>query len=99
MTSAYLFALVNMVLSIAVLFISLCRINAMGKNVMFRVQLEYTCWVGAAVTSGLQPWWGEWPEWGAIASMGAILVYLISSAHAWRNDRPPESATGPIPLE
>lgn len=93
MENFYLLALVNLLLGVAVIFISLCRLNDMDGNVLRRVGTEYSVYITGAAASGLQPWWGEWPGLGSICVMAALLVGLLCSSHAWRGGRPPESST------
>lgn len=91
-------ALANVVLCMAIVFMSVCRLNAMRGVVLWRVRLEYSGYVGGALASAVQPYWGELPEWGALALATAVIVGLLCSSRAWRNG-PPESATQPAPLE
>ena len=95
MNALYLFALANAALCAGVVFISLCRLNSMQGSVLLRVRSEYAGYMGAAVMSAMQPFWGEWPQWGSIGMAGALLLGLLCSGHAWRGDRAPENATGP----
>ena len=99
MTDLYLFALANAALCAAIVLISLCRLNTMQGAVLYRVRSEYAAYVGCATASALQPWWGEWPMWGSLAMAVGLLAGLLCSAHAWRHDTPPESATAPMPLD
>lgn len=98
MNDLYLFAIVNFGLCCGIAFISLCRLNAMQGKVLWRVRLEYAGYIGGTVAAGLQPWWGEWPQWGSICLASVVLLGLICSSSAWRGDEPPESATSPAPL-
>ena len=99
MNEMYLFSIVNLALCIAILVISLCRLNTMDGSVLYRVRSEYAGYVASAFASGLQPWWGEWPRWGSLSIAAAILLGLLCSSHAWRRDVPPSTATVPAPLE
>lgn len=98
MNTQYLFALANIALSLTIVFVSICRLNAMGNRVLWIVRLEYAGYVGGAAASAVQPYWGEWPEWGTLALGLSLLVGLLCSGRAWKGDRPPASATGPMPL-
>lgn len=92
-----MFALINFALCAGVFGISLCRLNAMEGAVLLRVRSEYTALLAGAVASGLQPWYGEWPGWGALSISFAVLVALLCSGHAWHRgaqDKPPEIAKG-----
>ena len=99
MNDAYLFALANATLCAVIMFIALCRLNAMQGNVLVRVQSEYAAYLSCALASAFQPYWGEWPRWGSIAMAVGMLIGLICSSHAWRRDTPPSSATQPANLE
>lgn len=98
MTDLYLFALGNLVLCVTIAFIALCRLNAMRKSVLWRVRVEYAGYLAGAVASGLQPMWGEWPQWGSIIISSSLLLGLMCSSRAWAGDVPPDVATGPAPL-
>lgn len=96
MTTLYLFAIANAVICFAIIFIALCRLNAMEGTVLVRVQTEYAGYVAGAFAAAFQPWWGEWPQWGSILIAGVLLLGLACSGHAWRRgekDSPPRIAT------
>lgn len=93
--SQALFALANLFLCAGVVFVAACRLNAMSKDTLTRVVLEYVAYVAAGFTSGLQPWWGEWPQWGSLATSGALFFGLLMSWKAWAGDKPPDIATMP----
>lgn len=97
MNDLYLFAFANFTICIAIAAIAFCRLNAMQGPILYRVRSEYAGYVGGALGSAFQPWYGEWPEWGSIAIALALLLGLLCSRHAWRTG-PPASATGPAPL-
>jgi hypothetical protein len=97
MSDLYLFALSNFLLCMSVAAISFCRINAMEGPILYRVRSEYAGYLGGALTSAFQPYWGEWPQWGSVSIAACLLVGLLCSRHAWRSG-PPSSATGPAPL-
>jgi hypothetical protein len=98
MTDLYLFAIANLALCCSIAFISLCRLNAMQRGVLWRVRLEYAAYLGGAVASGLQPMWGEWPQWGSVLLAAVLLIGLLCSGRAWAGDQAPQSATSPAPL-
>lgn len=96
MTELYLFALANFVMCMTIVFISICRLNAMKGDVLLRVKCEYAAYIGGALTSAAQPWWGEWPAYGSLAMAGVLLLGLLCSGHAWRRgdeDKVPAVAT------
>lgn len=95
MSDMYVFALANFALSMAVAFVAFCRLNAMHGSVLRRVMSEYAVYMGAALTSALQPWWGEWPRWGSIALATALLWGLLCSSYAWRRGPPVSASTQP----
>jgi hypothetical protein len=97
MLETYLFALFNMVICIGIICVCLCRLNLMDRRVFIRVRGEYAFYIGGSIISGLQPWWGEWPQWGNISISGSLLFGLIVGGIGWRKG-PPESVTGPAPL-
>ena len=97
MTEALIFAGANLVLCACIVVVCLCRLNLMNKKVLHRVRSEYAGYIGGAFVSGLQPMWGEWPQWGSIALAGALLLGLIFGGVGWRGG-PPASATEAAPL-
>lgn len=97
MNTLYLFAAINAALCSVVVFIALCRLNAMRHDVLLRVRCEYAALVGGAIAAGVQPWYGEWPGWASVGFAFSVLVGLICSEHAWRRgpeDVVPAVATG-----
>lgn len=98
MTSVYLFSLVNLILSGIIVFISVCRLNTMQEEVMMRVRAEYAVYIGAAIANGLQPWWGEYPEWGTCSLAFAVVFGMLCSSKAWAGDVAPDEATDRAPL-
>jgi len=96
MNELYLFALANFVICMAIVFIAICRLNAMKGDVLMRVKSEYAVYIGGALTAAAQPWWGEWPQAGSLCLAGAMLFGMFCSSHAWRRgteDKVPEIAT------
>ena len=96
MNTLYLFAMGNLSICAAIVFISLCRLNAMEGDVLLRVRSEYTAYIAGALVAGLQPWWGEWPQIGSLCIAGVLLIGLLCSGHAWRigeQDFAPDIAT------
>lgn len=87
MNAIYLAAMANLFVNAATFFISICRLNAMGGEVLMRVKSEYTAYIVGALVCGLQPWWGEWPGWGSICISAALLIGLLCSSHAWRHGK------------
>jgi len=87
MNDLYLLALANAAICFGIVFISICRLNAMEGDVLMRVTSEYTAYLCAALAAAFQPWWGEWPQWGSILVSGALLFGLGCSGHAWRRGK------------
>ena len=98
MKELYLFAFINFVACHVVIFISICRLNSMNKDVMVRVRSEYTAYIAGAMASAWQPTWGEWPQWGSLGITAALMIGLFCSSRAWHKDVPPASASAPAPL-
>ena len=88
MADTYLFAAANLFLCSGIVFVAICRLNTMRGKSLMRVRSEYACYLAAALTSAVQPWYGEWPGWASLAMAGAALFSLLASGHAWR-DGPP----------
>lgn len=95
---SYLFSVANFVICFSIVFVCLCRLHVMNRRVLFRVRLEYAVYIGVAVASALSPMWGEWPEWGQTCLSAGFLIGLMIGGVGWK-DGPPESVTGPAPLE
>lgn len=98
MRDLYLFAMANLLMCAAIGFISLCRLNAMRKEVLWRVRIEYAGYLGAAFAFGFQPLTGNWPSWGELSMPAALLAGLLASGKAWAGDVPPAVATDHAPL-
>lgn len=98
MNELYLYAFANLLVCGVIGFIALCRLNAMRGSVLWRVRVEYACYVGGSVAAAFQPLWGEWPQMGSLALAGSMLIGLFCSGRAWAGDVPPDVATGPAPL-
>lgn len=85
---------------IGIVWIALCRLNAMGgHNVLFRVGLEYATYIAIGFAVPLGPLVGEWPGFVTLGVVYGLLLILVCQWRAWAGDRPPVSATGPMPLE
>jgi len=96
MKDLYLLAAANLALCAIIVFIAICRLNSMKTNVLLRVRCEYAALIGGAFAFGVQPWYGEWPGWGALCMSFSVASALICSGHAWRRgneDAPPAVAT------
>ena len=99
-TNQPLVLLINAALCIAIVGICICRLNAMDKTVLLRVQFEYVFYMTAGFVSMARPWWGENVGWASVMLESAILCGFLSSSHAWKPvhtvdgivDTPPESA-------
>lgn len=98
----------NAFLCLTIMGICVCRLNAMGKTILVRVQFEYVIYMCAGFVSMARPWWGENVGWASLMLESAILVGFLSSTHAWKRvrtwhgpvDTPPESAKSDFtPLE
>lgn len=81
-----------------IVFVTVCRLNAMRGKVLLRVRLEYALWMFTAFAFLSSPWLGQWPGWLAVVVCYALAVIELCSWKAWRNDTPPAEATGPAPL-
>ncbi|RYF70863.1 MAG: hypothetical protein EOO22_13560 [Comamonadaceae bacterium] len=98
MNDLYLYAIANAFVCMGIVFISICRINAMEDGTLRRVFFEYVGYLAGALASATQPWYGQWPQEGSLALSAALLGGLIASSHAWRSDVPPPCATDHAPL-
>ena len=93
-----LFAGANLCICAIIVFVCMCRLHVMNKQVLFRVRVEYAIYIGGALACAFQPMWDEFPEWGTISLAFAFLVGLLLGGIGWR-DGPPPSTTQPAPLE
>lgn len=85
--------LLNAILCLSIMGICVCRLNAMGKTALVRVQFEYATYMVAAFVSMARPWWEENVGWASLMLESAILIGFLSSTHAWRVVR---THAGPI---
>lgn len=103
-TNQPLVLLINAGLCLTIMGICLCRLNAMSRAVLLRVQFEYVFYMGAGFISMARPWWGENVGWASLMLETAILISFLSSKHAWRAvqtpagpvDTPPENAKSEV---
>lgn len=94
MDKLYLLAMANFLLSMPSMFICLCRLNAMDRKMtLLRVRIEYAVGAGVLFASAFRPLIGEWPGITTIGVSFYVLVMLIASNSAWRNDTPPSTAS------
>jgi len=98
MNFEYLPAGLNGVLSLTIILVSVCRLNAIHKLVLFRVKVQYPMLIMGAAANGASPWMWEMPSWPSVAFSAAVLFCLVADSYQWRAG-PPESATSPSPLE
>ena len=98
MTDTYLTAGLNAIACGAIIFVCVCRADKMTKEVLSRVKLQYVFMVMAAAGSAASPWLYELPGWPTVVFSYAVLFMLVADSYQWRSG-PPESATGPMPLE
>ena len=88
MNTLYLMAAANAILCGSIVFISICRLNVMRGAVLYRVRSQYALYVGAAVFSALQPWWGYWPTWSGLAVATALLFGMLCDSIGWVGGAP-----------
>lgn len=83
----------------SIFFIAVCRLNAMPKNTLFRVVVEYSVWAAVGFCVPLLPLIDEWPGLGMVLLLYGLVLVLLCSARAWAGDVAPEEATDSMPLE
>lgn len=88
---------INGVLSLAIIFVCICRSAKITPSVIGRVKVSYVVMVMGAAANGASPWLFELPGWPSVAFSGCVLFMLIADSFQWRNG-PPTSATAPAPL-
>ena len=94
---SYLFAGLNGVASLAIIFVCICRADKMVDEVLIRVKAQYVVLVMASAGNAASPWLFEMPGWPQTAFTGAVLFMLVADSYQWRGG-PPESATDHAPL-
>lgn len=95
---AHLYAFLSWPPLLAVLFIASCRLNAMPRETLFPVVLEYALWAGIAVALLLAPLVGDWPGPVVMLVSWALAAVLFCSRRAWAGDVAPDVATDVAPL-
>lgn len=95
---AHLYAFLSWPPLFAVLFIASCRLNAMPRETLFAVVLEYALWAGIAVSLLLAPLVGDWPGPVVMLVSWALAGVLLCSRRAWAGDVAPDLATDQAPL-
>lgn len=93
----YLPAGINGVLSLAIIFVCICRADKITGSVLNRVKAQYVLMVMGAGVNGAAPWFHELPGWTSVAFSLVVLFMLVADSYQWRRG-PPPSATGPAPL-
>lgn len=93
-----LLALMTWPACVGIVWISLCRLNSMGTDVLLRVGLEYATYIAIGFAVPLAPLAGEWPGYVLVGVVYGILVILVCQWRAWAGDRPPDEATDNAPL-
>ena len=89
-----LFALANLVLCLSAVGMCLCRLNSITQRVYYRIQIKYVVALTAAMTSAVQPFWGEWPGWGSLAMSTSLVFALIVGKQSWYSG-PPQTVCDP----
>ena len=87
----------NGILSLAIIFVCICRADKITDGVLNRVKVQYVVMVMGAAANGASPWLFEMPGWPSVFFTSAVLLMLVADSYQWRNG-PPETATGPAPL-
>ena len=93
----YLPAGLNGVLSLALIFVCICRAEKIKPAVLSRVKVQYVVMVMGAGANGASPWLFELPGWPSVFFASAVLFMLVVDSYQWRKG-PPASATSPAPL-
>lgn len=78
----------------AVFWTALCRLNSMGRNVMWRVAAEYATYAAIAVGVFFAPTVDEWPGPIMLGVIYGVAVIILCQWKAWEGDKPPPEATG-----
>lgn len=92
MTSEYFWAGLNAILSGAIVFVCVCRLNKTNKKVLLRVKLSYLVLLVGVAANGMAPWKFEIPGWPSVLFAASVLYHLVSDAFQWKTG-PPTSAT------
>ena len=87
----YLPAGINGVLSLAIMFVCVCRLNLIGQRVLRRVGAQYVVMVMGAAANGASPWLLEFPGWPSVAFAAAVLFMLCADSFQWRRGAPKSS--------
>ena len=72
----YLPAGINGVLSLAIIFVCICRSAKITPNVIRRVKVSYVAMVMGAAANGASPWLLELPGWPSVAFAGCVFYML-----------------------
>lgn len=81
-----------------IVFVSVCRLNAMGDHVLARVRLEYGIYNAIAVGVFLAPLADQWPGYLGFGVVLGLAVALTCSWKAWAGDVAPAEASDHAPL-
>lgn len=85
-------AVINAIVSMAILFVCTCRADKVTHHVMIRVKAAYTLLVMGTFTNLCTPWLRESVGWGSVIFATTVFIMLAADSFQWR-DGPPEAAT------
>ena len=81
----------NGLLSLAIMFVCVCRLDQIHHRVLRRVGAQYVVMVMGAAANGASPWLLEFPAWPSVAFSGAVLFMLCADSFQWRRGVPRSS--------
>jgi hypothetical protein len=95
MTYIYLAALANLIVSVAIMTVCVCRLNQINKKVRLRIGYQYVILLVAAGVKAIAPL-AEWgfPGWPSVIFALAVLFMLLADSFQWHHG-PPDSVTVP----
>ena len=82
---------INGLLSLAIMFVCICRLNLIGRRVLRRVGVQYVLLLMGAAANGASPWLLEFPGWPSVAFAAAVLFMLCADSFQWRRGAPRSS--------
>ena len=82
---------INGLLSLAIVFVCICRLDQIGHRTLRRVGAQYVVMLMGAAANGASPWLLEFPAWPSVVFAGAVLFMLCADSFQWRRGAPRSS--------
>ena len=84
--------LINMALSVAIFYMSICRLNKSTKSVRVLVRAYYAVLLGASLANGFQTViFGQQPTVAGVMFTGCVAFGMLTGIRRWGNGAPADT--------